>query len=184
MDELDKFFTKTPEVVIKPKKKRKHSELKKVDTDTDDLKNRARFYCKSPDQWLIVKKYNRDRLDQFVSEHDFNALKDLHESLFGFIHKVLAVVCDKISAGGGHVQEQILSDVTLRQSIEQEGGSFIQFLTNRYKIVALTCVDTFNGKQKEISLRPQILIEEEKNDEHSQTSEQLAPTTADKDAKA
>jgi len=94
------------------------------------------------------------------------------------------VCCDKITAGGGHVEEQIMSDITLRLSIEQEGGSFIQFLTNRYKIVALTCVDTFNGKQKEISLRPQILIEEEKNDEHSQTSEQLAPTTADKDAKA
>jgi len=45
MDELDKFFTKTPEVVKKPKK-RKHTELKKIDTDTDDLKNRARFYCK------------------------------------------------------------------------------------------------------------------------------------------
>ena len=184
MDELDKFFTKTPEVVKKPKKKRKASELKTVDTEIDDLKNRARFYCKSPDQWLIVKKYGKDRLEQFVSEHDFNALKDLHESLFGFIHKLLAVCCDKITAGGGHVQEQILSDITLRQSIEQEGGSFIQFLTNRYKIVALTCVDTFNGKQKEISLRPQILIEEEKNDEHNQTSEQLAPTTADNDAKA
>ena len=65
-------------------------------------------------------------------------------------------MCDKLTADGGHVEEQIMSDITLRQSIEQEGGSFIQFLTNRYKIVALTCVDTFNGKQKEISLRPQM----------------------------
>ena len=48
-----------------------------------------------------------------------------------------------------------MSDITLPQSIEQEGGNFIQLVTNRYKIVALTCVDTFNGKQKEISLRPQ-----------------------------
>jgi hypothetical protein len=50
---------KVPEPVKKPKK-RKHSELKRTDTDTDDLKNSARFYCKSPDQWLIVKKYGRD----------------------------------------------------------------------------------------------------------------------------
>ena len=107
------------------------------------------------------------------------------ESLFGFIHKVLAVVCDKITAGGGHVEEQIMSDITLRLSIEQEGGSFIQFLTNRYKIVALTCVDTFNGKQKEISLRPQILIEEEvKNDDHSKTSEHVASAATDEEAKA
>jgi hypothetical protein len=45
MDEFDKFFTITPEPVKKTKK-RKHTELKKTDTDTDDLKNRARFYCK------------------------------------------------------------------------------------------------------------------------------------------
>ena len=49
-----------------------------------------------------------------------------------------------------------MSDITLRQSIQQEGGNFIQFLTNRYKIVTLTCVDTFNGEQKQISLRPQM----------------------------
>ncbi len=70
-----------------------------------------------------------------------------------------------------------MSDITLRQSIEQEGVNFIQFLTNRYKIVALTCVDTFNGKQKEISLRPHITIEEEKNDEHCQTSEHVVQIT-------
>ena len=44
-----------------------------------------------------------------------------------------------------------MSDITLSLSIEQEGDNFIQFVTNRYKIVALTCVDTFNGKQKQIS---------------------------------
>jgi len=37
-----------------------------------------------------------------------------------------------------------MSDITLPQSIEQEGGNFIQLVTTRYKIVALTCVDTFN----------------------------------------
>ncbi len=92
------FFTKTPEQVKKSKKKRKHAELKQ-DTDTDDLKNRTRFFFKSPDQWLIVGKYGRDRLEQFVIEHDFNT----QNNLFGFINNVLAVVC---------------------QSIEQEGGKF------------------------------------------------------------
>ena len=63
-----------------------------------------------------------------------------------------------------------MSDITLPQSIEQEGGNFIQFVTNRYMIVALTCVDTFNGKQKQISLRPN----EEKNDEYCKTSSDRA----------
>ena len=44
-----------------------------------------------------------------------------------------------------------MSDITLPQSIEQEGGNFIQFVTNRYIIVALTYVDTFNGEQEQIS---------------------------------
>ena len=57
--ERERMREKVPEPVKKPKK-RKHSELKRTDTDTDDLKNSARFYCKSPDQWLIVKKYGRD----------------------------------------------------------------------------------------------------------------------------
>ncbi len=60
-------------------------------------------------------------------------------SVVGIIHKVLAVVCDTNTAGGDHVEEQIMSDITLRQSIEQEGGNFIQFLTNRHKIVSDVC---------------------------------------------
>ncbi len=53
--------------------------------------------------------------------------KNLYEPLFSFIHKLFAVVCDKITAGEGHVQGQIMSDIPLRQSIQQEGGNFIQF---------------------------------------------------------
>jgi hypothetical protein len=81
------------------------------------------------------KEYGKDRLEQFVIEHDFNAQQNLYESLFGCTHKLLAVVCDKITA----CSRAHLSDITLPQSIEQEGGNFIQFVTNRYKIVALTC---------------------------------------------
>jgi hypothetical protein len=73
---------------FKNPKKRKNSELKKTDgagpTYTDDLKNRARFYCKSPDQWLIVKKYGKDRLEQFVIEHDFNTQHNLLRILVWF----------------------------------------------------------------------------------------------------
>ena len=135
MDELDKFFTKT-EPEKKKTNKKKHTELKKTDTDTDDLKNRARFYCKSPDQWIIVKTYNRDRLEQFVIEHDFNTQQNLYESLFGFIHKVLAVVCDKLTAGGGHVEEQILFFYYSTTTIDRARRR--QLLTNRYVLILLT----------------------------------------------
>ena len=69
--------------------------------------------------------------------------------MFGCTHKLLAVVCDTITA-------RSRAHYALPQSIEQEGGNFIQLVTNRYKIVALKCVDTFNGEQKQISLRPQM----------------------------
>ncbi len=91
---------------MKKSKKRKHTELKEVDTDTNDLKNRARFYCKSPDQWLIVKKYGRDRLEQLVIEHDFNT-----QNLYmGHYLASSTVVADQITGGKGY------ADITLRRS--------------------------------------------------------------------
>ena len=60
-----------------------------------------------------------------------------------------------------------MSDITLPQSIEQEGGNFIQLVTNRYKIVA-----PFNGEQKQISLRPQM--KKKKNDAYCKASELVA----------
>ena len=58
------------------------------------------------------------------------------------------------------MRAEIVSDVTLRQSLEQEGSKFEQFLTNKFKIVALTSIDVFNGKQKQKLLEPPIVEEE------------------------
>ena len=53
--------------------------------------------------------------------------------------------------------------MSLRKAIEAEGGRFVQFLNNRWKLVALTSVDIFNGKRQQMLEEPvatEIEIEE------------------------
>jgi hypothetical protein len=112
-------------------------------------------------------------METFVQEQEYTQQKQLYDTVFGFIHKALAISLDVCTKGRSCVYEEILADVTLRQSIEVEGVRFLQYLTNEYKILALCMIDSFNGKLKEIQTRPAI-IEEEKNVViSSETSQQL-----------
>ena len=95
--------------------------------------------------------------------------KNLHDSIFGFAHQLLGMVLDTISQADGHVRNEIESDISLRQSIEYEGSNFASLLSNRFKIVALACVDTFNGKQSQIKARPSGPIIEQEEEECEDT---------------
>jgi hypothetical protein len=172
MESVDSFFPEKPTEKPQPvKKQKKRKRVQEKDEKADDLDAKARFYCKSPDQWTIVKKYSKDRMENFVQEQEYTQQKQLYDTVFGFVHKTLAISMDLCTKGRNSVYEEIMSDVTLRQSIEVEGVRFLQYLTNEYKILALTMIDSFNGKLKEIQTRP--AIQEEKNIIHSETSEQL-----------
>jgi hypothetical protein len=127
---------------------------KRKATNHDELKKRARLHCKCPEQWKSVSRYNPKRLEEFVQERDFMNTQQLYDSIFGFTHRLLALVMDTAVKGDGHVQREIENDLSLRQAIEQEGSMFVSYLTNRFKIAALTAIDTFNGKQLEIKSRP------------------------------
>ena len=184
MESVESFFQTekpTEKPISKKTKKRKRPEK---DEKADDLDAKARFYCKSPHQWLIVKKYSKDRMETFVQEQEYTQQKQLYDTVFGFVHKALAISLDVCTKGRNCVYEEIMSDVTLRQSIEVEGVRFLQYLTNEYKIIALCLIDSFNGKLKEIQTRP--AIEEEKNVINSQTGEQLvvAEQTSQEEKKA
>jgi hypothetical protein len=81
---------------------------------------------------------------------------------------------DKACAGDGCIQTEIEGDISLRQAIEHEGSHFAQLLSNRFKIIALTLIDSYNGKMKEIKQRPPAPIIEEvhnESDGHSQNTE-------------
>ena len=153
---VEEFFAKLTEVdsdtPLKVTKKRKTTADRS--SEHDALKKRARLHCKCPEQWKIVSRYNTKRLGEFVEEQDFMNSQQLYESIFGFAHQLLGLVMDTLTKGDGHVQREIENDLSLRHAIEQEGSMFVNFLTNRFKIAALTTIDTFNGKQLEIKSRP------------------------------
>lgn len=125
--------------------------------EKNDLRQRARLFCKSPEQWRTVSRYSPKRLDEFIKEKQFDQQQVLYDTVFGFIHHVWSFGIDKISGGNGFVQEQLECDISLRQSIEEEGQHFVSLLTNKYKILALTCVDTFNGKKTQRASDPEII---------------------------
>ena len=163
---VDDFFEKIdneqPKQVTAGKKRKAVTVTKE---DHTDLKKRARLYCKCPEQWKAVSRYNTKRLEEFCTEQEFTNQKELYNSIFGFVHSMIGMAMDTVSGGDGHVRDEIESDISLRQAIEHEGSHFAQLLSNRFKILALTLIDTYNGKQKEIKQRPPVPIIEEVPDE-------------------
>ena len=166
MNPVEQFFSPTekpdeePGAKVTGKRKRDPTTKKE---DHDQLKKRARLFCKFPEQWKAVSKYNPKRIEEFCIEQQYMSDQLLHDSIFGFVHTILAVVCDTIGSGDGHIKTEIENDMSLRQCIEKEGVNFTQFLSNRFKIASLTMIDCINGKRREISTRPPEPVIEEIN---------------------
>ena len=109
------------------------------------------------------------RMEEFVNEKEFERQQEIYTSVFGFAHQLWALAADTMARGNGHVQRELESDMSLRLSIEDEGTQFVQFLSNRWKMIALTGVDVFNGKTNQRLTEPveEICIEEEIDDRDS-----------------
>jgi hypothetical protein len=153
---------------------RKRKAVTTTKEDTTDLRQKARLYCKCSEQWRTVSRYNSKRLLEFIEEQEYNNQSTLYESVFGFVHSLIALAMDTVGKGDGNIQTEIESDMSLRQAIEHEGGHFAQLLSNRFRIGLLVAIDTYNGKMKEIKERPPAPIIEEvrdESDDHSQNTE-------------
>ena len=143
-------------------KKRKRSTTK-TDSENNELRSKARFYCNCPEQWRSVSKYSEKRMIDFVHEREFNDEQNLHDNIFNFAVSILGTSLDIILKGNSHIKNEIESDESLKQAIRQEGCRFVSFLNNRFKIISLTAIDIFNGKQKQRLLDPpppETIIEE------------------------
>ena len=152
-----------PAVVTKGGKKRKRTEDDK--TNTDELKKRARLFCKCPEQWRSVSKYNPKRLEEFVNEQTFSQDQVLYDGVFDFAHSMYALLLDKLSGGEGYVEQELKADVSLRQCIEVEMANVCQYLTNRYKLAALSTIDVTNAKRRQyLEAPPPDPVVEEIND--------------------
>jgi hypothetical protein len=141
-----------PEIVVKKKRKRSG-----CGEDVGELKKKARLLTRCSQEWKSVSRYSAKRLEEYILEREYDNESNLHESIFGFVHKLMALVLDTVTRANGHVQQEIENDISLRQAIEQEGSSFAGYLTNKYKILALTGIDTFNGKKNQRAQEPQII---------------------------
>ena len=165
---MEDFLEKEEVVKVTTGKKRK----RETKEDNSVLKQKARLYCKCPEQWRSVSRYSDARLQQFIEEQEFLQQKQMFDSVFGFIHTMLGKSLDTVLGGRGHIEDEITSDVSLRQAIELEGGNFIKLLTNKLKIVALATIDAANGKQKEKASRPiETLVEEENEQDRSEEAD-------------
>ncbi|MBS1751407.1 MAG: hypothetical protein JST63_16015 [Bacteroidetes bacterium] len=167
-DELEQFYSdkkhdrEEGEVVTKKAKKSKKrkpesatDEAKTTEaSQEDELRKRARFYVKSPEQWRVVCKYPAKRLEEFVQEKDFENKKEFQSSVLDGFHQIMASGIDRIANGDGHVREQILADVSLRKAIEEEGADFVQFFSNKVKIAVLSFLDIANGKREQYASGP------------------------------
>jgi hypothetical protein len=129
----------------KPRKKRKRAE---DDTDLDELKKKAESLCGSWEQAKIVRRYKKERLKDWIQQHEFDRDAAMRATVFDFIHKGYAAALDFISKADGHVESRVLSDLTLRQSIEDEGRDFVKYLNNKAKILFLTASNVYEGKRE------------------------------------
>ena len=152
---MEAFFQKeevivesTSDVTAPKTKKRKVQQEEKKD-ELQELKQKAKLYSKCPEQWKIISKYGPDKLKTWVDEREFLQTKALHETVFSFTQKIIGFAMDALSMGDDYVNKEILSDVSLRQSLEIEAGNWVSFLSNRFKIIALLSVDVANGKLKQ-----------------------------------
>lgn len=174
-DDLEQFYSdkkhnhEEGEIVTKKAKKSKKrkpesaaatDEAKTEASQEDDLRKRARFYVKSPEQWRVVCKYPAKRLEEFVQEKDFENKKEFQTSVLDGFHQIMASGIDRMASGDGHVREQILADVSLRKAIEEEGADFVQFFSNKVKIAVLSFLDIANGKREQYASGPRRQSEE------------------------
>ena len=172
---MDEFFPQHKESAQVTNKKRK-AEKPIID---DDLRKKAQLYTTCPEQWRSVSRYGNQRLAEFVTENEFRQAQSLQLQVFDFVQRILAFGADKLSAGGGYVQEQIENDQNLRTAIQAEAGSFLCLLNNKVKLFALMAADTATGKMNQKLKEPQIV--EIKNDDQTPVFFREAPGQADAD---
>jgi hypothetical protein len=162
-DDIEQFMapSDTPSVVTTKPTTKKRKRPADTTEDNHDLKAKARLLCTCHQQWKSVSKYAPKRMEEFIQEKEYEKQRALFASVFGTVHQIWALVADKMAKGNGYVQTELESDVTLRQAFEEEGSQFVRYITNRWKLVALTSIDVFNGKRTQLKSEPSPVVIEE-----------------------
>jgi hypothetical protein len=135
---------------------------KTVTEATSDLKIKAQLYCSGPEQWRIVSRYNSQKMSEWVQDKEFDRSAVFRDSVFDFAHRTLALICDTIGGGEKYIENELISDTSLRAALDEEISHVIGFLTNRLKLAVLLAVDITNGKRRQWkeAPAPEPLLEE------------------------
>ena len=133
----------------KKSKKKPYDKPKGNDPELNELRKKAQGYCSCYEQWRIVSRYKKEKLVEFIEMKEFDSLKNIRENVFNTIHKGVGILFDKFFRADGYVQNHIENDISLRESIEQEGQQFIKFLSNRSRIAFLLTSDSIQGKMQQ-----------------------------------
>ena len=146
---------------------------RKVEDDKDELRQKAKILCRDSNEFSEVNKMSAKQLRSFVDQKEFDQSAALRGSVFDGIHQMYAFVADKLSRGEGYVQEQMLSDQSLRESIEQEALPLFQYLNNKVRIALLTGNNVVQGKIKQKAESPAVqeIFEVKENEESAGSSE-------------
>ena len=173
---MDFEYPDTPQE--QPKKKVKVTGKKRKIEDgednKDDLRSKARAYCKTPHEWQDVSKMNNKALKNFVDTKEFENDSALRSSVFDGLHQFYAFVVDKLTMSNGYVKDQIIRDLSLRTAIENEAVPLFQYLNNKVKIGVLTGNNVVQGKLKQKLQEPvieEIFPLEETNEQGNDSSE-------------
>ena len=180
MDNVSDFMAPVVEIpIVNNNKKRKKIENK--DEERNDLRKKARFFCQSPEQWRSVSKYNIVRLKDFIESKEYDQNNKMTTSVFDFIHSTLGIMLDKISQGDGYVEDKIRNDMLLRESIEFEGAEFVRYMNSKMRVIALSLIDTYNGKRQQQKEKPVVILEINEGDDNSQTEQENVPVETEID---
>ncbi len=126
----------------------------------EELRLTAKSHCHTPDEWHNISTMNKSKLLKYIADQEFNQNQNLKVTFFSGLHKIFAISVDTISRANGHVQQQLLNDLPLKQAIEDEALPLLAYLNNRSKILMLFIHDVIQGKMTQKLMDPKITIEE------------------------
>jgi hypothetical protein len=167
---MDFTYHEEPEKPVKITGKKR-----KCENDRDELREKAKIMCRDSEEYSSVNKMSAKQLKSFVDQKEFDQCAALRGSVFDGIHKMYAFVADTITGGEGYVQAQMLSDQSLRESIEQEALPLFKYLNNKVRIALLTGNNVVQGKMKQKAESPVIqeIFDVEENDNSCETTDVL-----------
>lgn len=155
---------------------KKRARVEPLADDKTELKQRARKFCKTIEEWDAIKDSSASQLTDFINEQEFIRQKQISANVFDASYKMFSTIVDKISMGDTYVYEQVANDLSLRVAIEEEFSEYLQFLTNRLRIAALLMVDVFQGKRTQIKNTPVVEEVIEKNEHHQEDDQKEQET--------